>query len=936
LFFIKEHSFFISISIFMGLKISQFPYTENFHLSSTIVPIVSDEINFHTDLSSIVNSKEGEIYNLVYNTSSIWMPSNVFTDGIIVSSSNVSISSLGDNIFWGNVGINTNSPLTSVHIVGGLLVDGNLQVLGDVTYIDTFTEFTSALKVVNVGSGPAVDITQTGNQPVLRVFDDNQIAFFVDGRDASPGFVGINTDTPNERLTIVGNVSSNATLFAIGGNSNLWNSAYEISTVYQNASGNFTLNTNFQNFQTSVQSATATLLPTTVYQNASGNWQKTYEDVQQGASIWYGASASALNASKEFTSLNFLPLSGGNITGNLGVNAPNASERLTIVGNVSSTGSVFLGNSLVLNLSSIGRIQNNGNLHLKPTGTGALVLGDGGNARGNHAVDLQKDRSSSSQVASGNYSTILGGRNNTASGTHSTASGYYSNASGFYSTASGRCSTASGDYSTASGCYSNASGCHSTASGCYSTACGNYSTASGYYSTASGTHSKASGSCTTASAYHSTASGYFTTASGTHSTASGDNSIASGCYSTVSGDNSTACGVYSTASGYHSTASGYYSTASGRCSTACGAYSIASGNCSTASGCFSTASGYCTIASGYYSTASGFYSTASGYYSTASGYCTTASAYHSTASGYCTTASGTHSTANGDCTIASGYLSTASGRYSNASGCYSNASGSSSTASGCHSTASGRCSTASGCYSTASGYYSTALGCYSTASGCYSTASGANSTASGYCTTASGNYSTACGYCAVASGCYSTADGYFSTACGAYSIARGYASCAYLYGSHTRSGHYFLDLGFNPIIGGSQVSNAILINTTTNNTPTTLFLNGSSARITIPNEKTILADIKIVARQDGGTNSASWQRKVLIHNNSNTVSFASGIQTIGTDIGTDAGNPPTGWGIALSANDTNKSLDVNVTGANSTDIRWIAAAELVEIYHEPV
>jgi hypothetical protein len=58
----------------------------------------------------------------------------------------------------------------------------------------------------------------------------------------------------------------------------------------------------------------------------------------------------------------------------------------------------------------------------------------GGNQRGLHAVDLQSSRDDPSQVASGDYSIIVGGRNNTASGVYSFVGGGWQNtASGGYS-----------------------------------------------------------------------------------------------------------------------------------------------------------------------------------------------------------------------------------------------------------------------------------------------------------------------------------------------------------------------------------------------------------------------------------------------------------------------------------------------------------------------
>lgn len=46
--------------------------------------------------------------------------------------------------------------------------------------------------------------------------------------------VGINTETPNEALTVAGSISAADTLYAVVGNSNLWNSVY--STVASTSS----------------------------------------------------------------------------------------------------------------------------------------------------------------------------------------------------------------------------------------------------------------------------------------------------------------------------------------------------------------------------------------------------------------------------------------------------------------------------------------------------------------------------------------------------------------------------------------------------------------------------------------------------------------------------------------------------------------------------
>ncbi len=78
--------------------------------------------------------------------------------------------------------------------------------------------------------------------------------------------------------------------------------------------------------------------------------------------------------------------------------------------------------NLQLSGNTLSATDTNGDVRLSPNGTGAISNGSGG-ARGDYATDFQRSRSSSSQVASGNYSAIAGGSDNTASGSWSAAAG---------------------------------------------------------------------------------------------------------------------------------------------------------------------------------------------------------------------------------------------------------------------------------------------------------------------------------------------------------------------------------------------------------------------------------------------------------------------------------------------------------------------------------
>jgi hypothetical protein len=183
---------------------------------------------------------------------------------------------------------------------------------------------------------------------------------------------------------------------------------------------------------------------------------------------------------------------------------------------------------------------------------------DGGNARGSHAVDLQRSRSASTQVASGSYSVIGGGQNNTASGPNATVGGGYQNTASSLSTTIGGGSgnTASGWYTTVGGGEGN------TATGFWATVGGGEgNTANGWWATVGGGEGN-------------TANGWWATVGG------GSYNTASTFYVTVGGGSgNTANGIYATVSGgYQNTANGLYSVVPGGSgNTANGAYNLVFG-----------------------------------------------------------------------------------------------------------------------------------------------------------------------------------------------------------------------------------------------------------------------------------------------------------------------------------------------------------------------
>jgi hypothetical protein len=214
-------------------------------------------------------------------------------------------------------------------------------------------------------------------------------------------------------------------------------------------------------------------------------------------------------------------------------------------------------------------------------------------------VDLQSARLAVTQVASGNYSGIGGGRDNTASGQYATVDGGYINtASGNYATVGGgQSNTASGGYATVGGGYVNIASNNSATVG------------GGYQNTASGLNAIVSGG------YQNTASGSWAAVGG------GYQNIASGMNATVSGGyQNTASGIRATVGGgYQNTASFQYATVGGGFQdTARGNYAtVGGGSTNRASDSAATVSGgrnniasakYATVGGGQYNTASGDFS----------------------------------------------------------------------------------------------------------------------------------------------------------------------------------------------------------------------------------------------------------------------------------------------------------------------------------------
>lgn len=110
-----------------------------------------------------------------------------------------------------------NATFVDITASGNVIVTGDLTVEGNTTTINTSVTTTSAFDIINSGTGPALEVTQTGEQAVAAFYDDSNIALFIDGKTGTPGYVGVGTSTPNQKLTVSGNISASGNIYSTGG-----------------------------------------------------------------------------------------------------------------------------------------------------------------------------------------------------------------------------------------------------------------------------------------------------------------------------------------------------------------------------------------------------------------------------------------------------------------------------------------------------------------------------------------------------------------------------------------------------------------------------------------------------------------------------------------------------------------------------------------------
>ena len=157
---------------------------------------------------------------------------------------------------------------------------------------------------------------------------------------------------------------------------------------------------------------------------------------------------------------------------------------------------------------------------------------------------------------------------------------------------------------------------------------------------------------------------------------------------------------------------------------------------------------------------------------------------------------------------------------------------------------------------------------------------------------------------------------------GTNAIALGSAAVSSQYGGLVQASGEFATAG------DAQAGTYIFRNTTTNTTPTELYLNGSSAEFVLPVDSVVTFSILFAARRTDATGfGGGFKVEGVAHRDVTAASVA----LIGSTSTTVIGRNPTGLSVSVTANTVTGGLKVNVTGIAASVYRWVAVMNTSEV-----
>lgn len=159
-------------------------------------PIASYEYPFQGEFYT-----NGEIVTDTFLSATSAFAGDLFVENNAVINNNLTVKN--DAVIERNLDV-----LNDGFIHGDLVVAGSLSSLGTISQIDTVVFVTSAVSIENYGTGPALTVIQHGFEPIAHFIDANGDDIIFDDN----GHVGLGTDTPSEKLDVVGNIRTSGTV----------------------------------------------------------------------------------------------------------------------------------------------------------------------------------------------------------------------------------------------------------------------------------------------------------------------------------------------------------------------------------------------------------------------------------------------------------------------------------------------------------------------------------------------------------------------------------------------------------------------------------------------------------------------------------------------------------------------------------------------------
>ena len=287
-------------------------------------------VDSYIDSASIWNATVADITN-VANTSALWdsVYTSYHSNSSTGSTNNIPLFTSPEKI--GNSIITQADDADggpTITVAGSAVIQGDLTVQGDFTYLNTDVRVTDQLDVTNTGTGPAIIVNQTGSNDIVQFKDDGTPVFTIvnggdinvkagatiDGRDISADGTTLDAAIVEFRddITNVANTSANwdnvysdfkinsagwntgtssiVTVGTIG--TGTWNGS-AIADAYISSSSNW--NTAYSKSGTNETNIAAVVADMTTVANNSGDWSWAHANSLSGTDNWNWAHANSVS-----------------------------------------------------------------------------------------------------------------------------------------------------------------------------------------------------------------------------------------------------------------------------------------------------------------------------------------------------------------------------------------------------------------------------------------------------------------------------------------------------------------------------------------------------------------------------------------------------------------------------------------------------------------